>query len=91
MSWFRMDWEDSMKKYDEYNKKEMIICNCCGSVIADADSSDKAVFLAVSKVWGYFSKWDGCRHSFHICEHCYEKMIHTWVYPPDCEEETELL
>lgn len=80
-----------MKKYDEDNKKELIVCNCCGQVIVPADSSDKAAFLAVTQMWGYFSKWDGFRHSFHMCEKCYEKMIMTWVYPPDSEEETELL
>ncbi|MGN0204001.1 MAG: hypothetical protein ACI4BB_05635 [Coprococcus sp.] len=80
-----------MKKYDEDNKEEMIICNCCGRTITWAGSSDKAAFLEVNQEWGYFSKWDGCSHSFHMCEQCYEKMIGTWVYPPDIKEKTELL
>ena len=64
-----------MKKYDEIIKKEVFVCNCCGELIAAVDESDRAAFLDVRKAWGYFSKWDGCIHHFHICEKCYEKMI----------------
>lgn len=62
-----------MKKYDEIIKKEVFVCNCCGELIAAVDESDRAAFLDVRKAWGYFSKWDGCIHHFHICEKCYEK------------------
>jgi len=50
---------------------------------------DRAAFLDVSKAWGYFSKWDGCIHRFQLCENCYGKMIQTWCYLPDEEEQTE--
>ena len=80
-----------MKKYDEDKKREIIVCNCCGQEIAAADACEKAEFLSVHKTWGYFSKWDGCCHSFDICEDCYEEMIQSWVFPPDVEEKTELL
>jgi hypothetical protein len=80
-----------MKKYDKSTQIEWIGCNCCGQKIASQQESERASFLSVSKVWGYFSKWDGSRHSFDICEACYEKMVQGWKYPPDIEEETELL
>ena len=80
-----------MKKYDEIIKKEVFVCNCCGEQIAAVDESDRAAFLDVRKAWGYFSKWDGCIHHFHICEKCYEKMIQSWLYPPDVAEQTELM
>jgi protein-arginine kinase activator protein McsA len=80
-----------MKRYDEETKTEWMICNCCGQKIARQQEYDRVAVLTVSKVWGYFSKWDGSRHSFDICEDCYEKMIQSWKYPPDREEETELL
>ncbi len=76
-----------MKKYDEIIKKEVFVCNCCGEQIAAVDESDRAAFLDVRKAWGYFSKWDGCIHHFHI----YEKMIQSWLYPPDVAEQTELM
>lgn len=80
-----------MKKYDEDKKIENIVCNCCGREIAPADASEQAAFLVVRQEWGYFSKWDGCCHSFDICEDCYEKMMENWMYPPVIEERTELL
>ena len=80
-----------MKKYDEIIKKEVFVCNCCGEQIAAVDESDRAAFLDVRKAWGYFSKWDGCIHHFHICGKCYEKMIQSWLYPPDVAEQTELM
>ena len=79
-------WEN-----DEIIKKEVFVCNCCGELIAAVDESDRAAFLDVRKAWGYFSKWDGCIHHFHICEKCYEKMIQSWLYPPDVAEQTELM
>ena len=71
------------------SKKEVYICNCCGQMIASVDECDRAAFLDVSKAWGYFSKWDGCIHRFQLCENCYGKMIQTWCYLPDEEEQTE--
>ena len=80
-----------MKKYDEITKKEILLCNCCGEMIAPVNESERAAFLDISKTWGYFSKWDGCTLHFHICERCYEKMVQSWCYPPEVEEQTELM
>ena len=66
-----------MKKYDEISKKEVYICNCCGQMIASVDECDRAAFLDVSI------------HRFQLCENCYGKMIQTWCYLPDEEEQTE--
>lgn len=78
-----------MRKYDQKAKKEIFVCNCCGQRIGDVDEKDRLPFLDVRQTWGYFSKWDGSTHTFHICETCYEKMIQSWCYPPDEEEATE--
>jgi ribosomal-protein-alanine N-acetyltransferase len=45
----------------------------------------------VEKGWGYFSKKDGERHSFDLCEHCYDKIIETFALPVEAAEATELL
>ena len=80
-----------MKKCDKDKNLEKIICNCCGKEIPLYHGCCQEAFLSVAHTWGYFSEWDGCRHSFEICGQCYGKMIQSWAYPPDSEDETELL
>ena len=40
--------------------------------------------------FGYFSRKDGLRHKFDLCEDCYDKWIHTFAVPEEMPE-TELL
>ena len=40
--------------------------------------------------FGYFSNKDGTRHSFDLCEECYDKMIREFSVPVDEEEMSEL-
>ena len=40
-----------MKKYDEITKREVLLCNCCGEMIAPVEESDRADFLDISKTW----------------------------------------
>ena len=40
---------------------------------------------------GYFSRKDGLRHRFDLCEDCYDKWIHTFAVPVEEMPETELL
>ena len=41
--------------------------------------------------FGYFSNKDGKRHSFDLCEECYDKMIEGFAIPAEEEEISELL
>lgn len=61
-------------------------CNGCGKTIKKAgDMYQEGVFLAEQE-WGYFSGKDGERHSFCLCEECYDRMIRAFVIPVKTEE-----
>ncbi len=66
-------------------------CNRCGTKI----KHDGTVFvedaLTVTKEWGYFSGKDGQKHSFCLCETCYDRMIRNFVVPVDIEDVTEYI
>ena len=40
--------------------------------------------------FGYFSKKDGIRHQFDLCEECYDRMTREFLIPVTIQEETEL-
>lgn len=73
-------------------KNQMIYCNRCGTVICALSEKSYTSFLTIEKEWGYFSdKKDGRIQSMDICERCYEKIIHTFVIPPDEKQVTEFV
>lgn len=73
-------------------KDGTIYCNCCGKEICLEKLKDRTSFLTIEKEWGYFSeKKDGTVHSMDICETCYEKMVESFVIPPDKKHITEFL
>ena len=41
--------------------------------------------------WDYFSEKDGERHSFDLCEECYDELVNQFRIPVEVEEQTELL
>ena len=47
--------------------------------------------LSVEKTWGYFSGKDGERHSFFLCEDCYDRITAAFAVPVKIREVTELL
>jgi ribosomal-protein-alanine N-acetyltransferase len=69
-------------------KQEHIFCNGCKKEIRFDQGQES---LHVEKGWGYFSKKDGERHSFDLCEYCYDKIIETFALPVEAAEATELL
>lgn len=66
-------------------------CNCCGKKIKTEQGIQKEDVLEVTKDWGYFSGKDMERHSFLICESCYDKWVSDFVILPKVEEKTEVL
>ncbi len=72
-------------------KKETRVCNGCGKTVQTGGKPPYGEGLAVTKTWGYFSGKDGERHSFFLCEKCYDKLVEGFVHPVDVSEETELL
>lgn len=57
---------------------EDVICNVCGEKIQKDDYGNIFDYLSIEKKWGYYSKCDGEKHSFDICENCYHKLAETF-------------
>lgn len=73
-------------------KDGAIYCNRCGRKICLEEERDKTSFLAVRKVWGYFSEnKDGKIYSVELCEPCCDEMVQEFAIAPKIEENTELV
>lgn len=57
-----------------------IYCNCCGTKI-ESKSGRLMDYLHVDKEWNYFSTKDLTKHSFNICEKCYDKWVAKFKIP----------
>lgn len=79
----------------EYGKQrtelKKIICNQCGREVTLQNGIAEEEFFSGEAIWGYFSRKDGERHSFDLCEACYDRLIQGFVHPPLVEEENELM
>lgn len=77
-----------MRQYRMQETKEIekIVCNRCGKELLAENGIIEADFLNVEKRWGYFSKRDNERHSFDLCEKCYDEIVATFQIPVDIEE-----
>jgi len=82
-----------MRKYSEQSetKLERALCNCCGKELFVENGILKEGFCEVEVEWGYFSKKDGMKHSFDLCEECYDRMIKQFKIPVEETEEKEYL
>lgn len=68
-------------------KEEKILrCNGCGREIAKENDIIREGVLQVEWNWGYFSGKDGERHSFCLCESCYDRIRETFAVPVTVEE-----
>lgn len=82
-----------MKKYEGKDTVtlESVYCNRCGKML----KTDKGIVMegicSVNQLWGYFSMKDGQRHSFDLCETCYDTLIRDFVIPVENIEEKEMI
>lgn len=72
-----------MKETKEINK---IICNKCGKEISVKHGLEQEGVFRADYKWGYFSEKDGERHSFDLCESCYDEMLRGFSIPAEIEE-----
>lgn len=66
-------------------------CNKCGKEI---HVKYEAAFHGGAELqveWGYFTRKDGEKHTFCLCEACYDKMISGFQIPVKVEHKTELV
>lgn len=75
----------------EENRLQRVVCNCCGRELKVENGYLKEGCISVDHTFGYFSRKDGIRHRFDLCEDCYEKMTGQFALPVEESEENELL
>ena len=82
-----------MRKYRNGQERqlEQVVCNLCGRELKMEDGYLKEGCFEADAVFGYFSKKDGVRHHFDLCEECYDRRISQFALPVETKEETELL
>lgn len=77
-----------MRQYQMKETKEIkkIICNKCGREIQAVDGYPREGVFSADCTWGYFSEKDGEKHSFDLCESCYDELIGSFQIPVEIEE-----
>ena len=66
-------------------------CNVCGKKLSVLPSGEMEETLKVDKIWGYFSRKDTVRHTFVVCEDCYDKWIASFAVAPEEGQNNEVL
>ena len=82
--------EGKMRK-SENGKLTQIICNACGRELKVEKEIIREGYFTADVRFGYFSRKDGMRHAFDLCEDCYDSWIGRFVIPVEEVPETELL
>ncbi len=68
-----------------------VTCNGCGKALKLENGYLKEGCFTADAAFGYFSRKDGERHRFDLCEDCYDKMAAGFAIPIEAEEQSELL
>lgn len=76
-----------MRQYQIKETKEVnkIVCNKCGREIPVVNGRAEEGVFSVDYTWGYFSEKDGEKHSFDLCETCYDEILHSFTVPAEIE------
>lgn len=82
-----------MRVYSENKKKEIIslVCNNCKKQIPVDQGIVKEGYFSGETIFGYFSHKDGQKHSFDLCEDCYDEIVAGFQIPEQVEAMKELL
>lgn len=81
-----------MQKYDGPNRElTAVVCNKCGKELRVEDGYVKEGCFSTDSVFGYFSRKDGMRHRFDLCEACYDEWTGAFSVPVEESEESELV
>lgn len=80
-----------MRTYDKTSQKLIrAVCNCCGKELCVKHGALMEGACSVETRWGYFSAKDMERHSFDLCESCYDRLTASFAVPPEVTEITEI-
>ena len=80
-----------MRKYNLDKTVKQIKCNMCGKEITVDHGMVKEGIFSCEYLWGYFSEKDGEKHSFDLCESCYDRMTEEFCLPIEKSEATEMI
>lgn len=82
-----------MRKFLNIEQKELksVVCNQCKKELKVQNGILMEGCFQAEITFGYFSNKDGKKHSFDLCEECYDKMIEGFAILPQEEEISELL
>lgn len=75
----------------ENGKLTQVRCNCCGRELQVENEIIREGYFTADVRFGYFSRKDGMRHKFDLCEDCYDKWIGTFALPAEELPETEFI
>lgn len=75
-----------IKKTEEIKEISKMICNQCGKEIPVVNGQAREGVFSADVTWGYFSEKDGERHSFELCEECYDALLKGFRIPADIED-----
>ena len=73
------------------NTLKQVVCNQCGKALKVKNGILMEGVFEGNQRFGYFSNKDGIRHSFDLCEECYDKLIEGFAVEITKEEVQELL
>lgn len=81
-----------MRVYKDKENTQLteVVCNKCGRPMKVEKGILKEGCFSADILFGYFSKKDGSRHKFDLCEACYDEMIASFQIPVKETEEKEL-
>ena len=65
--------------------EKTIYCNGCGRRIGKDENGVMEEILMVEWNWGYFSRKDGEKHLFCLCEKCYDRLRASFLLPVQVE------
>lgn len=82
-----------MRQYLDPDQRtlEKIVCNQCGRELKLKNGIVQEGIFTGEARFGYFSGKDGEKHSFDLCEECYDRLVKGFLVPVTVEEETEFL
>lgn len=72
-------------------KENQVYCNQCGKKMFVKNEIIREGCFHAEARFGYFSRKDGVKQRWDLCEDCYDRLIRSFTIPVEEEEERELL
>ncbi|MCI8529661.1 MAG: hypothetical protein HFH82_11015 [Lachnospiraceae bacterium] len=82
-----------MREYESGRERILmgVVCNQCGRKLKVEKGYLREFCFSADTVFGYFSRKDGTKHHFDLCEDCYDQLTSQFSIPVEIGEAAELL